>query len=312
MPPTFRQRPSRRRERGLKANCLVLGFSPSDIRHGDCRAVLVPFRAERDAKGEPLPRPHHHWKRFAVGQLLAVKEYVPGPTAFNVRLVYVHGPMGDGSLSGQSFTLGDVSPQIARELGHFRLDAFRRHWVVNHDQDWYVDHLTDDGPATDDQIEERFTDTWAGTPVWLLRFDIETGEEAARFLARGGGASDYKTGADKRWYHAPRSEDEERDSDRGYTGTLSLASDELPGLSDSDWEKHVGPKSPYRIAERVHTKKAETWQSRYATAKVTAREARRDIRSECRRFDLLMAQGKTEKAMRQLELIEARCYPVAA
>lgn len=309
--PKFRQRTSRRRERGLAAKALVTGFNPSDILHGGCRAVLVPLRPERDAKDKALPRPHH-WKRFAVGQLLAVKEYVPGPTAFNVRLVYVHGPKGDGSLSDQSFTLGDVDTQIARELGHYRLDAWMRYWVVNHDQDWYVEQLTDGGPATDEQIKARFDTNWEGTPVWLLRFDIETGEEAARFLARGGGASDYKAGDDRRWYCAPRSEDEERDSDRGYTATLSLAADELPGLSDSDWAKHVGPKSPYRIAERVQSKKAETWQSRYATAKQEAKERRKDVRSECRRFDLLIAQGKTEKAMRQLELIEARLLPLAA
>lgn len=312
MPP-FRNRPSRRRERGLKARCLVTGFPASDIRHGDRRAVLVPYKRDRDEDGNVF-KGGHHSKRYAVGMLLSVKEYVPGPTAFNVRLNFVHGPNGSGPGSDRPFTLKDVTREIARELGHYRLDAFWRHWIVNHDQAWYVRHLTEEGPASDKEIEERFGTRWKPVAVWLIRFDIET-ESAPRLLAESGGSDAFRPGPDGRWLYAPR--DTDREEDRGYTSSDSRSlEDELPALTDEQWAKHVGPKSAYRGQDRLAVQRADraasSVEQRYTTAKATARSKGYDIRDEVKRYDRHVQRGETEKALRQLERIETRVFPVAA
>lgn len=295
---SFRQRPSRRRERSLTARALVTGFPVSDIQHGNRRAILLPARNGKPPHGD-------HDKRYAVGQRLAVKEYIPGPTSFHVRVTDVQGK-SDG------FYVGHVTRAIAKELGHVRLDAFWRHWLLNHDQAWYVRNSPADDHVTDEEIARRFASRWAERKLaWLIRFDIDHETSPRLLSATSGGADSFREGPDRRWVYAPR--DTDREEDRGYTSSDSHSvNGELPALTDDEWATHIGPKSPYRIAGRLADKKAETWQVRYAAARSSAREAGKDIRSESRRFDLLMAQGKTEKAMRQLDLIEARLFPVAA
>lgn len=222
-----------------------------------------------------------HRRRYSTGQRLAVKPYVPGPTECHVHVTDVRGP-------ASMFSLGQVDYTIARELGHVRLDTFQEAWVREHDTLWCEKVLPGlaVGVCEQDKILERFQSRWASKLAWLIRFRVDIAAEPRLLAAR---------------------------SDELYVTNEAMAlKGEMPALTEDEWGTHVGPKSPYRIADRITQKRSETWQARLAAAKADARERGRDIRSECRRFDLLMAQGKTEKAMRQLDLLEARVFPVAA
>lgn len=298
---SFRRRPSHHKQPRAQASWLVPGYSASDILHGARTTHLITAKSS------------DHRKRYAPGQRLAVKDYVPGPTVCHVRLNTVRGPAGE-----TPFTLGDVDFTIARALGHVRLDDFRIDWVRHNDQAWWEradqeaaaasvepDELRGANEILDERALERFNRRWAPKLAWLLTFTVDTVAQP-RMLAAAPSIYD------------PQKENAEgRDEDRGYTTADARAlNGEHPALTDTEWAAHVGPESPYRRAERIAAQKqareAKGWQERLAWAKSTAKAKGADIRDECRRFDRLMEQGKTEKAMRQLELIEQRVFPAAA
>ena len=267
---SFRQRPSRRRERGLTAKALVLGHEPTAILHEDRTAHLLPVKSS------------DHRSRYSAGMRLAVKEMVPGPTACNVIVTSVHGPR-------EMFTLGQVTVRVARELGHVRLDAFWRYWIVNHDQAW-IGRAIEAGTDTEEEIARRFEQRWSGKLAWLIRFRIDR-TAAPRLLAA-------------------RSDELYVESD------ATALRGELPALTEDEWKLHIGPQSRYRERDRLAAQRAarvaKAWPERIAAARVAAKAKGADIRDECRRYERLVEQGKTEKALRQLERIEERAFPVAA
>ena len=223
-----------------------------------------------------------HRGRYAVGMRLGVKEMVPGPTACHVIVTAVHGPR-------EAFTLGDVTYPIARELGHMHLSAFWRYWLVNHDQAW-IGRAIEAETDTDEEIARRFESRWAGKLAWLIRFRVDR-EAPPRLLAAR--------------------------SDELYVENDAMAlHGEMPALSEEEWKTHIGPDSAFRRAQRERERKAwresQLWENRLVAAKAAAKAKGYDVRDEVRRFERLMGQGKIEKAMRQLELLEARVFPVAA
>jgi len=282
---------ARRRQRNPRASAIVLGHPATGILHQGVTAHLQRVN------------PNDHACRYAIGQRLAVKVMVPGPNALHIRITAVQGPK-------QQFTLGQLTIQDARALGHTRLDHLWRHWITNHDQTW-LGRAIHDGTDTEHEIERRFQDEWASKLVWLLRFEIDHTETPRMLSSIVGGSHQYRSGPDRRWVYVPRQD--EQDADRGYTSSDSMTvRDSGVALTDDQWETHVGPKSPYRIADRLAAKRAQTWQARLAEATEAARRAGKDIRDERRRFDKLIREGKTEKAMRQLEILEQRAFPAAA
>lgn len=282
---------TRRRARSYKASAIVLGQPATGILHQGVTAHLQRHRSS------------DHRSRYATGQRLAVKVMVPGPNACHILLTDVQGPK-------QEYTLGQLTVQDARALGHTRLDHLWRHWITNHDQAW-LGRAIHNGTDTEHEIERRFRTHWADKLAWLLRFRIDL-TEAPRLLSAAAGTSDhFRAGHDRRWVYVPHRD--ERESDRGYTASDSLSlRDSGIALTDADWETHIGPKSPYRIADSLAAKRAQTWQARLADATQAAHRSGKDIRDERRRFDKLIREGKTEKAMRQLEILEQRVYPAAA
>lgn len=283
---------TRRRDRNPKASAIVLGVPASAILHHGRTAHLLPHHSS------------DHPGRYKPGQRLAVKTMVPGPTECHVTLTTVNGPR-------QRFTLGQITIADARALGHTRLDTLWRHWITNNDQEWLGRQITA-GTDTDTEIARRFNTRWSSRLTWLLRFELAATIEPPRLLAAGGGCNwqEIREAQEAReHFRAPR----DTEADHGYTASDSRSLDEAGvGLTDTQWETHIGPKSPYRTAERLATKRAMTWQVRLADAKEEARRRSKDIRDECRRFDKLIREDKMEKAIRQLELIEQRVYQIAA
>jgi hypothetical protein len=234
----------------------------------------------RTAHLQPV-RSGDHRSRYSPGQRLALKAYVPGPTDANLIIDSVQGPR-------QHFHLGDVDYQTARDLGYIRLDDFQIAWVEEHDPDW-LDRYQGDTPITD-AIVARFQQRWAGKLAWLLRFHIDP-TAAPRMLAAR--------------------------SDELYVENEAMAlKGEMPALYEDQWKLHVGPQSRYReqdrLAQRRAEREAKTSEARLLDAKRAAKAKGADIRDECRRFERLTEQGQTEKAMRQLALIETRAFPAAA
>jgi hypothetical protein len=232
----------------------------------------------RTAHIQPV-RSGDHRSRYSTGQRLALKPYVPGPTDANLIITSVQGPR-------EQFHLADVDYQTARDLGYVRLDDFQIAWVLEHDQDW----LDRQDAPTNDTILARFQHRWAGKLAWLLRFRIDP-TAAPRLLAAR--------------------------SDELYVQNEAMAlKGEMPALYEDQWKLHVGPQSRYREQDRLAVRRAEreakTAQDRLLEAKRAAKAKGADIRDECRRFERLTEQGKTDKAMRQLALIEARTFPAAA
>jgi hypothetical protein len=223
-------------------------------------------------------RSSDHRSRYSTGQRLAIKIMVPGPTACHVTLTAVHGPK-------QHFTLGQLTIQDARALGYTRLDHLWRNWITNHDQTW-LGRAIDNDQDTDEEIARRFQTRWADKLAWLLHFNIDHAAAPHLLAAR---------------------------SDELYVENPAMAlRGELPALRPDEWDTHIGPKSPYRIADHLAAKRAQTWQARLAEATEHATHRGKDIRDELRRFNRLITDGKIEKAMRQLELLEQRIYPAAA
>jgi hypothetical protein len=217
--PHHRRRPSHRKAPNPRASWLVPGFSNvTAILHQGRTAHLIPVKA-RD-----------HRKRYATGQRLAVKPYIPGPTECHVILTSVKGP-------GDLFSLGDVDYATARSLGYVRLDDFRLAWVEENDPAWWG-HWNDGAEPTD-AILERFEQRWSGKLAWLLHFRIDTAAAPPRLIARNGGhGATYRQGADGRWQYVERAEDAE--ADRGYTSTTAHSDPEEPeALTDHEWKLHV-------------------------------------------------------------------------
>lgn len=263
----FRRRPSHRRQPRPTATSIILGHSSAPILHQGRRAHLQTVTS----------RDHH--KRYQPGQRLAVREYFPGPAECHVIVTDVTGP-ADG------FTLGQVDYDIARELGHHRLDAFRVAWVTAHDHDWLAVHFD----ATEEEFLARFERRWAHKLAWLIEFRIDTAAPPRLLAAR---------------------------SDEIYVENDAQAlRGEMPALSEAEWETHVGPRSHYRRREHEQARRLERetlgWPDRLAAAKAAAKAKGYDIRDEVRRFDRLIQNGKTAKAMTQLARIEQRVFPLAA
>lgn len=282
---------TRRRDRPYKSSAIVLGHPATGILHQGVTAHLQRYRSS------------DHQSRYAAGQRLAVKVMVPGPNACHIIVTDVQGPK-------QEYTLGQLTIQDARALGHTRLDHLWRHWITNHDQAW-LGRAIENGEDTEQEIARRFGTEWASKRAWLLRFEIDHAETPRMLSSIVGGSPQFRAGHDRRWEYVPRQDEQE--ADRGYTSSDSMSvRDSGVALTDHQWETHIGPKSPYRIADHLAAKKALTWQARLAEATEAAQQRRKDIRDERRRFDRLMADGKIDKAMRQLEIIEQRVYPIAA
>jgi hypothetical protein len=208
--------PRPRRPRRLNARWLITGNATPRILHHHQRAYLTPHRA-----GD-------HPKRYVAGQRLQLKPYVPGPTEAQITIVQALGP-------ADRFTLGQVDYQMARELGHIRVDQFRMDWVEANDGDW----LDRTAPTSDTELLERFDRRWAAKPAWFLRFNLENHVAAPRFLAWDGHpAGTYRVGADNRWEYVEREEDSE--GDRGYTSVASRSDMEEPeALTDAEYRTHV-------------------------------------------------------------------------
>lgn len=279
------QRPTRRRQRGLTAKAIVLGHPATPILHQGRTAHLLPVRG-----GD-------HRARYAPGQRLSIKVMVPGPTECHVIVTRVQGPR-------DAFTLGQLAYLDARELGHTRLDHLWRHWITNHDQAW-LGRAIQAGADTEDQIAQRFDARWAGKLAWLIRFRLDHTAQP-RLLAASPSIYD------------PEKEDAEgRDEDRGYTTSDARSlPGEMPALTDTEWATHIGPQSRYRSQDRVAQQRADrearNGPQRLAHARATARAKGYDITREIRLYDAHITKGKQEKALRQLELIEARVFPIAA
>lgn len=268
------RRPSHRRQRSLTAKWLVLGIRKADdVQYGKTNALLVPLKS-----GD-------HRRRYSTGMRLAVKPYIPGPTECHVLLTSVRGP-------AELFTLGQVDYAIARDLGHVRLDTFQEAWVREHDAHWIetvLPHLAA-GVCEQDKVLERFRNRWAPKLAWLLRFKIDIAAEPRLLAAR---------------------------SDELYVTNEAMAlKGEMPALTEDEWKTHIGPDSRYRASERVTTmlsdRAARGHAERFEDAKAKARAKGYDIRDECRRYERLVQNGLEDKALRQLELLEARVFPVAA
>lgn len=286
---------TRRRARGITAKAIVLGEPATPILHEGRTAHLAPVRS-----GD-------HRARYTPGMRLAIKQMVPGPTACHVTVTSVRGPRDE-------FTLGQLAYLDARALGHTRLDHLWRRWITNHDQAW-LGRAIDAGTDTDDEIARRFETRWSGKLAWLIRFQLDR-TAAPRLLADETGSSDqFKLDRDGRWIYSPRQD--ERESDRGYTSSDSRAlAGELPALTDSEWERHIRPAAEARRTERLAAafagRAALGHEQRLADAKAKARSKGYDIRDEVRRYEHLARNGQHDKALRQLEILETRVFPIAA
>lgn len=281
--PHHRSRPTHRKARNPRASWLVLGgpTATSVLHHGQ-RALLIPVKA-----GD-------HRSRYSTGQRLAVKTYVPGPTEAHVILTGVSGIR-------ETFRLGDVDYATARELGHVRLDHFRCAWVEDNDHDWMARVEV----PTDEQLMERFESRWDQKLAWLLRFRIDP-TAPPRMLAAAPSS-----------YDPSKENAEGRDEDRGYTTVDSRsARDELPALTDDEWNRHVGSRSAFREHARLRAEKAErearSLDERIERAEKEARAKGYSLRSEMWVLKGHLRDGKPEKARQQMERIERRVFPMAA
>lgn len=183
---TFRRKPSHRRKPKLQASWLVVGYDTS-------RSILYHGRTTHI---QPV-RSSDHPKRYTPGQRLAVKAFVGGPTECHVHIHRV-----------ERVQLRDIDYPTARELGHFRLDAFREAF---------------DGPDH----------KW----VWVLRFAVDRTAPPRLFAQAGRDRASYRETADGRWQFVPTAEDAE--ADRGYTSSVSQSDGEAEVLTDDEWKRHV-------------------------------------------------------------------------
>jgi hypothetical protein len=265
-----RRRTTRRKTPNPRASWLVAGrATPAIVHHGQ-QAYLLPHQAS------------HHPKRYRPGQTLDVKPYVPGPTQARVTVTEALGP-------DQRFRLGQVTDQIARELGYEGIDTFRLSWIETQDDDW-VQRAGNDAPLAADAYLERFEQRWAPKLAWLIRFKLDNTADPHLLAAR---------------------------SDELYVTNPAMAlHDELPALRPDEWQLHIAQSSPFRERARLREQRlhreSQKWQARLTGAQSAARAKGYDIRDECRLYERLMQQGHVERAKAQLALIEARVYPVAA
>lgn len=289
-----RSRP--RKARRPDARWLVTGLpAAARIRHHGQQAYLQPVRA-----GD-------HPRRYSTGQRLALKPYIPGPTAAHLIVTAVEGPR-------ERFRLGQVDDVTARELGYDGMETFRLTWVRDEDADWFErtenEHRDEHGHLTDledayAKVQARFEQRWAPKLAWLLRFRLDHAA-APRMLA-----------AAPSIYDPMKEDDEGRDEDRGYTTSDARSlPGEHPALTDLEWETHVGPRSVFRERARLRAQRREReareWPERLRAARAAARIKGYDIRDECRRFDRLIERREFDQALEQLRRIEGRVFPVAA
>lgn len=158
--PRFRRTPSHRRKPKLTASWLVVGYDTSrDILHHGRTAHILPVRSS------------DHSKRYTVGQRLAVKAFVGGPTECHVHVLQV-----------DRIQLRDVDYPTVRELGYIRVDVFREAF---------------DGPDH----------KW----VWVLRFAVDRTAAPRLFAQAGRDRASYREMPDGRWQYAPSAEDAEAD-----------------------------------------------------------------------------------------------------
>jgi hypothetical protein len=278
----FRTRPSHRRERSPTAKWIVLGHPADDIIHHGLTAHIL---LARSGSGD-------HPKRYAAGQRLAVKHYVPGPTECHVRLISVEGKAS----KPRPFTLGQVDYAICRELGAYRLDDWRIQWVRSNDTLWTEKALPNlaAGVCEDDAILARFDRHWASKLAWLLRFQLDISCEP-RLLA-----------ATPSIYTPNRENDPDRDEDRGYVTSEALAlKDEPPALRDAEYARHVPAWAERQQALRPLHERVDL-----ARAAIELRGV--EMRSELRRLDWLIERERWPDAERQLALIETRLNPARA
>lgn len=163
--PTFRHRPSSRRQPKPTASWLVLGpTETSAIKYGHRTTQLISCK------------PSHHRRRYHPDQRLAVKAYVGGPTECRVTIA-----------SADRITLGQLDYQTIRRLGYIRLDQFQVTWVEEHDQAWAA-RLQEEHPG--DVMERfcrkegRFHARHADKPMWLITFALDLLEPARLLAAR--------------------------------------------------------------------------------------------------------------------------------
>jgi hypothetical protein len=78
--------------------------------------------------------------------------------------------------SVQALTLGDVTHDQARALGHKGTAAFKRAWVAAHDKDW-----ASEAPRGDAETIGRFTQRWGPKEAVFVAYAVIG---APRFMAR--------------------------------------------------------------------------------------------------------------------------------
>jgi hypothetical protein len=263
----MRTRPAHRKQRRRDARWLVTGLDA-------CTAIL---HHGRTAHLQPV-RASDHSCRYSAGQRLAVKPYIPGPTEAHVIVTRVQG-------INETFRLGDVTDQIARDLGHEGADTFRIWWVRAEDHDWWQrtedEHRDLDGRLRDldaayEKVRARFEHRWAAKLAWLIRFRVDISAAPHLLAAR---------------------------SDELYVENPAMAlPDELPALRRDEWELHVGQHSPFRERARLRAQKREReardWPERLTLARDAARAKGYDVRDECRRYERLDRAGPAREGAR--------------